>query len=58
MLRAAKRLAELRSIRIVTTFLGAHAVPPEFASEPDRYIDEVCIPALRAAHSEGAGSCC
>ncbi len=53
MLRAAKRLAELRSIRIVTTFLGAHAVPPEFASEPDRYIDEVCIPALRAAHSEG-----
>ena len=53
MLRAAKRLAELRSIRIVTTFLGAHAVPPEFASEPDRYIDKVCIPALRAAHSEG-----
>ena len=53
MLRAAKRLAELRSIRIVTTFLGAHAVPPEFASEPDRYIDEVCIPALRAAHYEG-----
>jgi len=53
MLRAAKRLAELRSIRIVTTFLGAHAVPPEFAGEPDRYIDEVCIPALRAAHSEG-----
>ena len=53
MLRAAKRIAELRSIRIVTTFLGAHAVPPEFASEPDRYIDEVCIPALRAAHSEG-----
>ncbi|MDA9224651.1 imidazolonepropionase, partial [Tateyamaria sp.] len=41
MLRAAKRLAELRSIRIVRTFLGAHAVPPEFASEPNQYIDEV-----------------
>ena len=36
-----------------TTFLGAHATPPEYKGRDDAYIDEVCIPALRAAHAEG-----
>jgi imidazolonepropionase len=48
-LSAARRLGQARDITIVTTFLGAHALPPEFASEPDRYIDEICdtmIPAI------------
>jgi imidazolonepropionase len=53
MLRAARRLAILRPIAIKTTFLGAHAVPPEFIGRDDDYITEVCIPALRTAHSEG-----
>lgn len=53
MLRAARRLAILRSITIKTTFLGAHAVPPEFIRCDADYITEVCIPALRIAHSEG-----
>lgn len=53
MLRAARKIAELRPVRIKTTFLGAHATPSEFKGEPDRYIDEVCIPTLRAAHAEG-----
>ncbi|MFV0360404.1 imidazolonepropionase [Tropicimonas sp.] len=53
MLRAARRIGDLRPVRISTSFLGAHAVPPEFAGRPDAYIDEVCIPALRAAHAEG-----
>lgn len=53
MLRAARKIAELRPIRIKTTFLGAHATPAEFKGAPDRYIDEVCIPTLRAAHAEG-----
>lgn len=52
MLRAARAIAKLRPVRIVTTFLGAHAVSPEFADRADAYIDEVCIPALRAAHAE------
>ncbi|MFP3942873.1 MAG: imidazolonepropionase, partial [Alphaproteobacteria bacterium] len=30
MLRAARRLGRERNVRIVTTFLGAHAVPPEY----------------------------
>lgn len=42
MLRAARRLGELLPVRVVTTFLGAHALPPEFAGRADAYIDEVC----------------
>jgi imidazolonepropionase len=53
MLRAARRLPALRPVEVVTTFLGAHAVPPEYAGRADAYIDEVCIPALKAAHAEG-----
>jgi imidazolonepropionase len=53
MLRAARALADLRPVRIVTSFLGAHAVPPEYKDRPDAYIDDICIPALRAAHAEG-----
>ncbi len=53
MLRAARRLEQLRPIRIVTSFLGAHAIPPEFSGASESYIQQVCIPALRAAHQEG-----
>ncbi len=53
MLRAARALAERRKVRIRTSFLGAHAVPREYDGRPDAYLDEVCIPALRAAHAEG-----
>jgi len=50
MLRVARRIAQERPVRVKTTFLGAHAVPPEFKGRDDAYIDTVCIPALRAAH--------
>lgn len=53
MLRAARRLAALRPIEVLTTFLGAHAVPPAYKNRADAYLDEVCIPALKAAHEEG-----
>ncbi|MFV2002784.1 MAG: imidazolonepropionase [Paracoccaceae bacterium] len=53
MLRAARRLQDLRPVRISTSFLGAHAVPPEYAGRGDTYIDEVCLPALQDAHAEG-----
>jgi imidazolonepropionase len=53
MLRVARRIEQERAIRIKTSFLGAHAVPPEYSDAADQYIDDVCIPALRAAHSEG-----
>jgi imidazolonepropionase len=50
MLRAARRLASERKVHVATTFLGAHALPPEF-SDKDKYIDLVCamIPALKRA---------
>ncbi|MET0307628.1 MAG: imidazolonepropionase [Sphingomonas sp.] len=51
MLLAARALPELRDVRVSTTFLGAHAVPVEFKSDPDGYIDLVCgrmIPAVAA----------
>lgn len=53
MLRTARAIAEERPVRVKTSFLGAHAVPPEYKGRPDTYIDEVCIPALEAAHAEG-----
>jgi len=51
MLRVARALGRQRKVRIVTSFLGAHAVPAGDAA--DSYIDGVCLPALRAAHAEG-----
>lgn len=52
MLRAARRLEKERPIRIVTSFLGAHAVPKEYSGKADAYIDDVCIPTLEVAHGE------
>lgn len=53
MLRVARAIMSNRPIRVKTTFLGAHATPAEYAGRNDAYIDQVCIPALRAAHAEG-----
>ena len=48
MLRAARRLGRERDIAVVTSFLGAHALPPEAQGDKERYIDQVCamVPAL------------
>jgi imidazolonepropionase len=53
MLRVARQIATRRPVKIKTSFLGAHATPAEYIGRADRYIDDVCIPALRAAHTEG-----
>ncbi|NML04887.1 imidazolonepropionase [Sphingomonas sp. G-3-2-10] len=42
MLRAARALGEARKVRVRTTFLGAHAVPPEYGGDSDGYVDLVC----------------
>ena len=52
LLRAARMLGRERPVTIRTTFLGAHAVPPEFDGDADGYIDLVCdrmLPAVAAA---------
>jgi len=53
MLRVAKKLETLRPIRIIKSFLGSHAIPPEYKDNSNKYIYEVCIPALRKAFNEG-----
>jgi imidazolonepropionase len=52
MLRAARGLGERRPVTIKTTFLGAHALPPEFAGDPDGYIDLVCRTMMPAVAAE------
>lgn len=53
MLRVARRLAQARPITVRTTFLGAHALPPEFQGRPDAYLDEVCNHMLPTLADEG-----
>jgi len=51
MLFAARRLADERPVTVATTFLGAHAVPPEFEGDADGYIQSVAheqLPAIAA----------
>ena len=52
MLRAARRIGEALGVTVRTTFLGAHALPPEFSGQPDAYIDTV-IGWLPRLHAEG-----
>lgn len=49
MLRAARALGERRRIRVAPTFLGAHALPPEYRDNSDGYIDLVCNEMIPAA---------
>jgi imidazolonepropionase len=54
MLRAARRLAAEHPVTVSTTFLGAHALPPEFSDRSDEYIDTICrdwLPRLVGASS-------
>ncbi len=53
LLRVARRLGRAFPVRIVTTLLAAHAVPPEFAGRPDDYIDAVARDWLPELHSQG-----
>jgi len=53
MLRVAQRLGEIYGIRVEKTFLGAHALPPEFEARADDYIQQVCEDMLPRAHAEG-----
>lgn len=52
-LRAARRLGEVRPVAVTTTFLGAHALPPEFKDDADGYIDLVCREMIPAVAAEG-----
>ncbi|HSS64363.1 MAG TPA: imidazolonepropionase [Gammaproteobacteria bacterium] len=53
MLRAARRLGEIEPVTVVTTFLGAHALAPEYEGRGDEYIDFVCQEVMPAAAEGG-----
>jgi imidazolonepropionase len=53
MLRTAHRLERDLPLTVRTSFLGAHAVPPEFAGRADDYVDEICDRMLPALTAEG-----
>lgn len=52
MLHTARRLAQMRKVHIVTSFLGAHTLPPEYENA-DEYIAHLCDEILPALHKEG-----
>jgi imidazolonepropionase len=49
MLRAARTLGKMLPVTVRTTFLGAHALPPEYAGRADDYIEFVCTQVLPEA---------
>lgn len=53
MLHAARKLATLRPVRIRTTWLAAHALPPEYRDDRAGYIDRVVLTGMEMAHAEG-----
>ncbi len=53
MLEAARLLETLRPVRIRTSWLAAHALPPEYKGRPGDYLSEIAIPGLREAHARG-----
>jgi len=53
MLRAARALGKARPVSVVTSFLGAHAFPPEFKDDHAGYVRLVCEEMLPAVAAEG-----
>jgi imidazolonepropionase len=52
-LKVARRLGEVLPLSVVTTFLGAHALPPEANGDRDAYIAQVCERQLPAVAKAG-----
>ncbi len=46
--RVAQRIGEITGLTVIKTFLGAHALPPEFAGRQEDYVRHVCDDMLPA----------
>lgn len=57
-LRAVHRLSALHEVDLVATLLAAHAVPPEFAGDPDGYVEAVVTEILPAVAEEDLAEFC
>jgi imidazolonepropionase len=53
MLRAARTLAAERPVRVATSWLAAHALPPEYSGRGADYLDNIVLPGLARAHALG-----
>ena len=53
MLRVARRLGDTSPVTVTTTFLGAHALPPEYTNNRSGYLDLVCKEMLPKLHAQG-----
>ena len=53
MLRVARRIGEARAVSVRTTWLAAHALPPEYAHDRAAYLREVVIAGMDRGHAEG-----
>lgn len=53
LLRVARRLGLLRPVRVLTTLLGAHALPPEYHGRADDYVTLVCESMIPAVAAQG-----
>ena len=53
MLRVARRIGREAGVRVRTSYLGLHAVPPEWKADRGRYVDLAVDEILPAAHAEG-----
>lgn len=57
MLRVARKLGDTFPVDVVTTFLGAHAIPPEYQDRSDDYITLVCNDMLPAVARHNLADC-
>lgn len=53
MLRVARRIGRNAGVRVSTSYLGLHAIPPEFTNDRTAYVDLAVDDILPAAHAEG-----
>jgi imidazolonepropionase len=53
MLRAARALEKVRPLRVVTSYLAAHATPVEYKGRNGDYITDIVLPGMDKAHAEG-----
>ncbi len=57
-LRVIKRLNEKSQLDIIPTFMGAHAIPPEFKDNPSLYVDLICEEMIPAVAAENLAEYC
>lgn len=58
MLEVIRTLRTLQPVDIVATFLGAHALPPEYDGRADAYVDHVINDMLPAVEQQGVATVC